>query len=283
MASQTIRVRVRALEASFSEKERQLAEFLLANPHTTSKMTISQIAQTLGMADSTVFKFTRKLGFEGFRDFRGALAAEGFDPEISIHEHITRKSTPTQMAETVFESSIRSLTDTRELLSDQDITRAAGLIEKCAQLTFYGMGGSSVVAADAYHKFLRTPKRVAYDADFHLQLMRASRSNEEDCTLLISHSGRDLQTIQIAEKLCEVGASTIVITSNPSSPLASLADACLVTIAEETAYRSESLASRISQLALVDTLYTIVMFSDESAASRSLEEVREVISTTRRS
>ena len=89
MASQTIRVRVRALEASFSEKERQLAEFLLANPHTTSKMTISQIAQTLGMADSTVFKFTRKLGFEGFRDFRGALAAEGFDPEISIHEHIT--------------------------------------------------------------------------------------------------------------------------------------------------------------------------------------------------
>ncbi|MDU5893512.1 MAG: SIS domain-containing protein, partial [Atopobium minutum] len=85
------------------------------------------------------------------------------------------------------------------------------------------------------------------------------------------------------EMLCEVGASTIVITSNPSSPLASLADACLVTIAEETAYRSESLASRISQLALVDTLYTIVMFSDESAASRSLEEVREVISTTRRS
>lgn len=282
MASKTIRVRVRALESSLSEKERQLAEFLLADPHTASKMTISQIAQALNMADSTVFKFTRKLGFEGFRDFRGELAAEGFDPEISIHEHITRKSTPTQITETVFESSIRSLADTKELLSEQDITRAAGLIERCRQLTFYGMGGSSVVAADAYHKFLRTPKRVAYDADFHLQLMRASRSNGDDCALLVSHSGRCIQTIQIAEKLREVGASTIVITSNPSSPLTALADACLVTIAEETAYRSESLASRISQLALVDALYTIVMFSDENAASRSLKEVREVISTTRK-
>lgn len=59
-------------------------------------------------------------------------------------------------------------------------------------------------------------------------------------------------------------------------------DVCLATIAEETAYRSESLASRISQLALVDALYTIVMFSDENAASRSLKEVREVISTTRK-
>ena len=282
MASQTIRVRVRALESSLSEKERQLAEFLLADPHKASKMTISQIAQTLGMADSTVFKFTQKLGFEGFRDFRGELAAEGFDPEVSIHEHITHKSTPKQMAETVFESSIRSLTDTKELLSEQDIIHAAKLIKDCCQLTFYGMGGSSVVAADAYHKFLRTPKRVAYDADFHLQLMRASRSNENDCALLISHSGRCLQTIQIAEKLREVGASTIVITSSPASPLAALADARLITIAEETAYRSESLASRISQLALIDALYTIVMFSDENAASRSLKEVRKVISTTRK-
>lgn len=86
------------------------------------------------MADSTVFKFTRKLGFEGFRGFRGKLAAEGFDPKISIHEHITRKSTPTQMTEIVFESTIRSLADTKELLSEQDITRAAKLIERCRQL-----------------------------------------------------------------------------------------------------------------------------------------------------
>ena len=59
-------------------------------------------------------------------------------------------------------------------------------------------------------------------------------------------------------------------------------DVCLATIAEETACRAEALASRISQLALVDALYTIVMFSDENAASRSLKEVREVISNTRK-
>lgn len=40
MACQTIRVRVRALESSLSGKERQLAKFLLANPHKASKMTI---------------------------------------------------------------------------------------------------------------------------------------------------------------------------------------------------------------------------------------------------
>lgn len=38
------------------------------------------------------------------------------------------------MTETVFESSIRSLADTKELLSEQDITRAAELIERCRQL-----------------------------------------------------------------------------------------------------------------------------------------------------
>jgi DNA-binding MurR/RpiR family transcriptional regulator len=52
-------------------------------------------------------------------------------------------------------------------------------------------------------------------------------------------------------------------------------------MADETAYRSESLASRIAQLALIDSLYTIVMFSNEERSRESLSEIREAISATR--
>lgn len=281
VAGKTLRLRIKTAEPSLSAKESSIASFILDNPRQASRMTISEMAETLGMADSTIFKFTRKLGYKGFRDFRNALLSEGFDPEVSIHENISESSTPLQMAESVFDSTIKSLTDTKALLSEEAFSAAASMINGCQRLSFYGMGGSNVVAADAYHKFLRTPIHVHHDADFHMQLMSASRSHEGDVAICISHSGLCRQTLEIADKLRENSVGIISITSNPASPLARRSAVSLITMADETAYRSESLASRIAQLALIDSLYTIVMFSNEESSREALSEIREAIATTR--
>ena len=49
---------------------------------------------------------------------------------------------------------------------------------------------------------------------------------------------------------------------------------------EETGYRSESLSSRYPQLAIIDSLYTTLMFRNPNA-SESLSRIRTIISTTK--
>ena len=86
----------------------------------------------------------------------------------------------------------------------------------------FGVGGSEIVAADAYHKFLRSPISVVHSADYHIQLMEAALLTPEDCALLISHTGKSKETIELAQVAKDCGAKVIVITSHAASPLAKL-------------------------------------------------------------
>ena len=50
----------------------------------------------------------------------------------------------------------------------------------------------------------------------------------------------------------------ISLTNIGSSPLSKIADISLFTVSNETKYRIVALSSRIAQLAIIDSLYTII-------------------------
>ena len=210
------RVRLKSFESSLSKKEKMIASYISSHSRAASQMTINEMAQTLGMADSTIFKFTRKLGYSGFKDFHNALISEEFDPAISIHENISDTSSPLGVAVSVFNSSIDSLSHTKD-----------------------------------------------------------------DCAIIFSHTGRCKEAIQLADLFQQIGGRVLVITSDRNSPLARRADVTLLTISEETSFRSESLASRIVQLALIDSLYTSVMLANPRKSKNSLQSIRDAIELTR--
>ena len=83
------------------------------------------------------------------------------------------------------------------------------------------------------------------------------------------------------------GISVIVLTKDEEaglgdtlSHLSEFADVTFVSTSEETGYRSESLSSRYPQLAIIDSLYTTLMFRNPNA-SESLSRIRTIISTTK--
>lgn len=281
MQKQTIRIKIKAIYRDLSKKEKSIADYILNNPKKVSRSTINEIANELNIADSTFFQFTRKLGYNGFRDFRNDLLTEEFDAEISIHENITKDDDALLMAKKVFDSSIQALRDTKNLLNLDLLQKAANLILDSQTLSFFGIGGSGVVAFDAYHKFLRSPLRCQHAEDYHIQLMQSSLMTENDCAFLISHTGLTKEALHIAEVVKQNHAKLIVITSYPLSPLAKMADVVFISSSEETGYRSESLSSRISQLGITDALFVIVMFHNEQKTSQSLHRVRSVIYPTK--
>lgn len=278
---QSIRLKIKSIYRDLSKKEKVIADYLLNNPKKVSRSTINEISNELGIADSTFFQFTRKLGYNGFRDFRNDLLTEEFDAEISIHENITKDDDTLLMAKKVFDSSTQALTDTKNLLNQRDLEDAADILMKASNVSFFGIGGSSVVAFDGFHKFLRSPVRCQHSEDYHIQLMQASLLTKQDCAVLISHTGLTKEAIRIAETVKKAGAKLIVITSYPLSTLAKMADVVFISFSEETGYRSESLSSRISQLAIIDALFVIVMFHNEQDASEALHRVRAVIYPTK--
>lgn len=275
----SIRLQIKTLYKDLSLKEQAIADYILENPSKVSHSSISDLSNELGIADSTFFQFTKKLGYNGFKDFKMAMLMQENDfSAISIHENIQKSDNELTMAQKVFDSNMTTLTDTKNLLKEEDLKIAAAMINKSKRLFFFGVGGSEIVATDAYHKFLRSPITVFHSSDYHIQLMEASLLTPDDCGIFISHTGKSRETIELAQVAKNNGAKIIVITSHAASPLAKLGDVVFISISEETEFRSEALASRIAQLSIMDSLYVILMFINRDKAHQSIAKIRRSIS-----
>lgn len=274
----SIRLKIKSLYDGLSSKEQMIADFILEHPNYVIHNSINDISNKLNVASSTLFQFAKKLGYSGFKDFKMAMLVQENDLSIpTIHENILISDDELTMAQKVFDSNIKTLNETKKLLQQKDLKEAAQILSKATTVFFFGVGGSGILAKDAYHKFLRSPIPARYSSDYHIQLMEASLLNPSDCAICISHTGRSKETLKIAEIAHEQGAKVVVITSHGSSPLAKLGDVVLVSISEEIEFHSEALSSRISQLSILDSLFVISMFMNKDKATESLNKVRHTI------
>lgn len=272
---------IRSHYARLSEKEKKIADYILNNPENIIHSTINDVAEDLNVADATVFRFCKRIGFKGFQAMKIALAAEIIEPIQQIHEEISESDDERTVMEKVFQSNINTLKSTLNLIDETAIEQAVDLLLKAGRVDFYGTGGSAVIAMDAYHKFIRTGIKVFTFMDSHFQILSASQLTKHDVAVVISHSGTNKDTMNILKTAKRNGAKIIGITGYPKSPLAQNSDVVLYTSSEETEYRSEALSSRIAQLSLIDALYVNVMKLNKEKAKKSLDKIREAIVVTR--
>ncbi len=83
-----------------------------------------------------------------------------------------------------------------------------------------------------------------------MQLMNAALLSENDCAVVISHTGRSREVIELAETIHEHKAKMILVTAYSMSPLARMADAILITPAAEDQHRTEAHATSLMRKTL---------------------------------
>lgn len=269
---------IRSNYRNLSHKEKEIADYILKNPHLIINKTINQVSDDLGVADSTVFRFCQKIGFKGYQALKIALAAEFVAPMSDIHENIEVGDSVGSVSIKVFKSNIQTLEDTLQILDPDIMQEAVDMILEANKVEFFGSGGSAIVALDAYHKFIRTGINVHANLESHLQLMSASQLTNSDLAILISHSGSTKDMLDIMALLKENNVRIISITNFAKSPLTKEVDLSLYTVSQETEFRSEALSSRIAQLSLIDALYTSVMVSKHPEGKVALQNIRKAIS-----
>ncbi|OIJ17510.1 RpiR family transcriptional regulator [Anaerobacillus alkalilacustris] len=273
--------RIKSSYSDFSDKEKKIADYIMDSPKNIIHSTINQVAEDLGVAEATVFRFCKRIGFKGYQAMKIALASEVVTPMNNIHEKIQVGDDEKAVAEKVFKSNIRTLEETLRVIEQESFKKAVDAILNADKVAFYGNGGSGAVADDAHHKFIRTGIQTATYSDSHLQVMSASLLSKNDVAILISHSGSNLDMLQVLNVAKEAGATTVAITTLAKSPLSQGADITLYTVSDETEYRSEALSSRLAQLSIIDALYVNVSIARKELMQESLNKIRNAISLKR--
>lgn len=273
--------RIKSTYTDLSDKEKKIADYILLNPKNIIHSTINQVAEDLGIAEATVFRFCKRLGFKGYQAMKIALASEVVSPITDIHEKIQKDDDEKTVAEKVFKSNIRTLKETLRIIEQDNFKKAVQAMLNAKKIVFYGNGGSGSVAEDAHHKFLRTGIETAAYSDSHFQVMSASLLTNQDVAVIISHSGSNTDMLETLEVAKEAGATTIAITTLAKSPLSQGAAVTLYTVSEETEFRTEALSSRLAQLSIIDALFVNISIAKQETMQDSLKKIRNAISLKR--
>lgn len=266
----------------FNDTEKKIAEYIINNTKDFIYSTISQVSEKLEVSDATIFRFCKKIGLKGFQNLKITLATEISDGIDSYsNEGIDENDTEQNIVRKVFNSNITALNDTLSAIDYKLIEKAADVILASDQILFCGNGGSGVVAMDAHQKFLRTGLKVSVYTDNHLQLMAAAQLTSKDLIVVISHSGSNINMLNLVDVARENGTKTIGITSFSQSPLGNKVDYSINAISSETGYQFEAFSSRIAHLTIIDAIYMSTVLKRRELTHAAVQKMRCAIAYTR--
>lgn len=246
-----------------TRQEKLIIDLLLtSNPNMLSYMSISEFAQAAKVADSTVLRFCRKLGLRGYSEFR-MLMAQSKTSEYSGNE--------TDFAYNILTNITKTLQSTYELISHDSLEQAARLILEARHVYAMGSGNSGVAAMELRNKLLRLGIHIHEITDSHMQAIAAATLDSRDVLVLFSVSGGTKDVINLARTARQQGVKTIIVTNYIKSPLSAFADIQLSTVSKRSPLDGGSLASKISQLYVIDVLITSLFRICKDSSQHALE------------
>lgn len=267
---------------SLTPLEGKVAAEILARKDIDEATPLREIALKSAVSEAMVVKVAKKLGFEGFRDFRQGLIDYYRSDTAGLHAEIGEADTAGEIVQKVFRTAMQALEETFAILDLQAFDRAADYLARAKQRDFYGLGGSAQIARDVSHKFLRIGIRTSVFDDAHMMMMSAALLGPDDVAIAFSHSGSTAAVLEAAEMARRNGARTIAVTNYPESPLAKLVDVVLCSTAQNSPLLGENATARIAQLNLLDALFVAVAQRDRKAADANLNRTMRAVQSKRR-
>ena len=254
-----------------------VADYLLQHADEAQYLSISSLARECNVAEATVFRFCRALGFDGYHEMRIALAQANATGTMSSQ----RELQPGASTETLFEHAsarlFTAINGTQNALSAEAVDEAARMLREAKQVFCFGQGGSMLLANDICARFPSLSTKFRTSGDSHLQLLTASLMNEADVVLFVSYSGATRDMMETLRTAKAAGAKIILLTHYEDSPGASLADVVLRCGAQESPLDSGSIPIKVAVLYVGEVLVLRYILDSPEQANTAQELTSEVL------
>lgn len=254
-------LKIQAHSNLFTKAEKKVADYILQHPRDVLFMSITDLADACQVGDTSVFRFCKTMGLQGYQEFKMNLSlsmdADLVEEDVgNLQSADLLEAGAQRVVEHVLQTNISALRDTAALLKVEDLSKAVDWLVGAREVHFFGVGSSMVTAMEGVAQFMRVTGKVRCTTDAHMQAMSAALMTPQDVAVVISYSGSTKDTIHVAELAKHAGAHIIAITRFVKSPLTSFADLTILCGANEGPLQSGSTSGKVSQLFLLDLLYT---------------------------
>ncbi|WP_432353078.1 MurR/RpiR family transcriptional regulator [Sporosarcina sp. A2] len=254
----------------FTKSESKIYTYLLANETHVIYLSLTELCEASGVAEATVLRFFRKLGYKGFQDFKYSYAQE-----LATYATVPEQGT---YLDKIRNNMVRAVEDSSELVDERELQRTIDVINQKDTVVIIGVGSSGIAGLDMQSRLIRIGRQATAVIDPHFQVMLASSLNKNSVVIAISISGGTKDIVDSVKIAKEKGATIIALTNYLKSPLTKFADHILLGSAKENPLDSGSLVTKVAQLFLIDVLCTGLAVSDVDSVEKIQTEISANIS-----
>lgn len=254
---------------TFTKSENKIYDYILEHPDKVLYHSLTELSEFSGVAEATVLRFFRKLGFKGFQDFKFLFAQEVPPANHSLQGE--------SFVHRIRNSIVQAIEDSSEVVDMETLEKAIQAIDAAQDVVIFGIGSSGIAGLDMQNRLMRIGKHVNAITDSHFQIMRASSLNEKSVVIAISLTGSTKDIVDAVKLAKEKNATVIALTNYVKSPLTKYADFVLLSSAKESPLDSGSLVSKIAQLYLIDLICTGLTMNNVKDAESVKREITEHI------
>lgn len=260
-------------ESRLSSLEAKLAQFALENVDFVVNSSIVELAERVGVSPPTVTRFCRRLGCQGYSDFKVQLAKLAYvglrylKPEVPT-------TTVEEVAHDIVSKAQNALFELHRQLDLATIEKAADILRGADFIqAFGGSGNSTMIVNELYNRLFRLGCRINASNDHGMNLMLSAAAQPGTVMFGSSFTGRDMGLVHCLELLRQNDIPTIVMTQ-AGSPVAVAADVVIAIEMPEGKNIFRPTSTRYAYLAAIDILANMVAYADRNKALRSLRSIK---------
>ena len=233
----------------FSKGQRRIADYIKEHYDIAAYMTAAKLGETVDVSESTVVRFVMELGFEGYPEFKRALAGLVRSKLTAVQRIKVTNSLigDSDVLDKVLYSDMEKIKRTLEGIDRRAFDDAVRSIVDAKTVYIMGMRGTSYLAALLNYSF-----RMISDNVRLIQTTSGSETfeqmmslGENDVLIAISFPRYSKSIIKGVEFAKSCGANVIALTDSLNAPIAAFADQVLVAESDMASY-ADSLVAPMS-------------------------------------
>ena len=275
----TALVKIRSERDRMSAIERRIADFILENAQLLRDYSSQQLADALGISQSSVVKFCQKLGFKGYPDLKLSVneAVARFDngnggqlPTVYAGE----KSGP---AADLWQRKTEAEAATRLINPPEALDAAAQAVGRARTVFIIGLGEDDIHARAFALRLSLLGILTVHNFDPAHMTASLSAASANDVLLVFSEHGMQPALCQLSHYFrAEQRGKVVTITRHSSNALRAHADVPLLVSAHDERPHIEPLLYHSALQHLLDRVYIRLCEADTKRGSRLQENLERI-------
>jgi DNA-binding MurR/RpiR family transcriptional regulator len=249
-------LKIRAERDQMSAIERRIADYILENAHLLRDYSSQQLADALQISQSSVVKFSQKLGFKGYPDLKFGIG------ESVAHERAMESSAPAgagnpvvASAEALWRCKQEAESETRLINPLAQIHAVSAALAAAGQIFVIGLGEDAPQAQALALRLSLLDLRAHFAGDPLMLSAAASGAARNDVLLVLCEHGRQPALAQLGRELRGRGGKLVSVTRHTANPLRTQADLALLVSAHDERPQVEPLLYRAALQHLLDVVF----------------------------